>query len=288
MLENVTRGLHERILLVFDFDKTLADSTIDAVLREVGVEDGAAWRAERLQPMLDAGWDQILATAWLVARTGEEQGQPVTRELVQAVGARLTPYDGLEETLAHLAVIGREESGGAEVEFYVLSSGFVDVMNAVPFASCFKEIWGSSLHWDDAGRLAGAKRTVIHSEKARYLRALAKGIGIAGANEPQDVEKPRPPAEWYAPLDQMIYVGDGASDIAAFKLMYDAGGLALAVDHSSGDERWRASEHMFQSARVDNLAAPDYRPDSEMRRSLELAVEITARRVALRRLAQGG
>lgn len=57
----------------------------------------------------------------------------------------------------------------------MLSSGFVDMMVEAPVAKCFDDIWGSSFHWAEDGSLSGVKRTVIHSEKARYLLALAKG-----------------------------------------------------------------------------------------------------------------
>lgn len=137
------------------------------------------------------------------------------------------------------------------------------------------------------GELLGVKRTVIHSEKARYLLALAKGLDIAGANEPQDVHFPRPLADWHVPLDQMLYVGDGASDVDAFNLMHDNGGIALAVDHSPADEARSAQEHMFDKARVENLAPPDFSEGAGMRRSLRLAVECLGKRVALRALGQG-
>ena len=282
-----TRAFHNRIVVVFDFDRTLSAGTVDALLCRLGVEDSARWRKERLQPMIDDGWDEILAKGDLLARTAEEQGCPLTRELIAEVGRGLEGYPGVEETLQDLRRRGAEAGEGAEVELYVLSSGFVDMMAKAPLAECFDDVWGSSLHWGEDGSLRGVKRTVIHSEKARYLLALAKGLDIAGANEPQDVHKEMAPEDWHVPLDQMIYVGDGASDIDAFKLMHEHGGIAIAVDHSAEGERWEATAHMFSGAHVENLAPPDFREGEELRRSLILAVELLGKRVALRSLAVG-
>lgn len=282
-----TRAFHKRIVVVFDFDRTLSAGTIDALLCRLGVEDSMKWREKRLQPMIDDGWDEILAKGHLLARTAEEQGCKLTRDLVEDVGAGLEGYPGVEETLQDLRRAGAEAGEGAEVELYVLSSGFVDMMAKAPLAACFDDVWGSSLHWAEDGTLLGVKRTVIHSEKARYLLALAKGLDIAGANEPEDVHKEMPAADWHVPLDQMIYVGDGASDIDAFKLMHEHGGIAIAVDHSAEGEDWEATSHMFGSAHVENLAPPDFREGKELRRSLILAVEQIGKRVALRSLAVG-
>lgn len=284
---HATRGFHNRIAIVFDFDRTLASGTIDALLERLGVPHNRKWREERLRPMIDDGWDEILAKSFLLARTAEEQGCDLTRDLVEEVGRGLTCYPGVEEALDELREVGAKASEGGEVEIHVLSSGFVDLMTQSPVAAHVDGFWGSSFHWGEDGALLGVKRTVIHSEKSRYLLAFAKGLDIAGANEPQDVHKEKPVEEWHVPLDQMIYVGDGASDIDAFNLMHDNGGIAIAVNQSEGGEEWEAAEHMFEGARVENLAPPDFGEGKEMRRSLTLAVEIVGKKVALRSLAKG-
>ena len=284
---SATGGFHNRIAIVFDFDRTLSPGSIDALLDALGVEDHRHWREERLQSMIDDGWDEILAKADLLVRTAQEQGRTLDRALVEKVGQGLLPYPGVEETLKELREIGAEAGEGAEVELYVLSSGFVDLVAKAPIARCFDDVWGSSFHWSEEGALLGVKRTVIHSEKARYLLAMAKGLDLAGANEPQDVHQEKPIEEWHVPLDQMIYVGDGASDIDAFKVMRENGGIAIAVDHSSGGKRWEAAEHMFSGAHVENLAPPDFSAGKEMRRTLKLATELLGKRVALRSMAVG-
>lgn len=284
---SATRGFHNRMAVVFDFDRTLSSGTVDALLERLGVQDSRHWREQELQELVDDGWDEILAKGWLLARTAEKQGCALTHNVVEEVGRGLEAYPGVRETMDEIRKAGAEAGGGAEVKLYVLSSGFVDMMAKAPVAECFDNIWGSSLHWGEDGALLGVKRTVIHSEKSRYLLALAKGLDIAGANEPQDVHKEKPAEEWHVPLDQMIYVGDGASDIDAFNLMHDNGGIAIAVDHSRGSEEWEASEHMFGGARVENLAPPDFTAGKEMHRSLILAAEIIGKRIALRSLAQG-
>lgn len=285
--QNSTRGFHDRIVLVFDFDRTLSSGTVEALLERLGVEDSRSWREDKLQAMVKDGWDEILAKGWLLRRTAEDQGIGLTEELVKEVGRGLECYPGVEEAFPKLREIGCEASGGAKVEIYVLSSGFVDLMTQSPVADLVDDVWGSSLHWGDDGHLAGVKRTVIHSEKARYLRALAKGLDIAGANEPQDVFRHEDADEWHVPFDQMIYVGDGASDLDAFGLLQQHGGIAIAVDHSKESEEWEADEHMFDGARVENLAPPDFTEGSEMYQSLAIAVEVIAKKVALRRLGRG-
>lgn len=282
-----TRGSIDRIALCFDFDRTLSEGTFEALLKRLGVEDNQRWRKDQLMPLVEDGWDEILAKGWLVARMAEEQDIALTKPLLQEVGRSLDPYPGVLEALPQLREHAAEASGGAEVELHVVSSGFVDIICATSVAEHLDGVWGSSMHFGEGDRFLAVKRTLIHSEKARYLLALAKGLDIAGANEPQDVHRDKPAEEWHVPLDQMIYVGDGASDLDAFNLLHDNGGIAIAVNASQNGEPWQAGAHMFDAARVENLAPPDFREGAEMHRSLMLAVEIVGKKVALRRLGRG-
>lgn len=289
-VNKATRGFHDRIAVVFDFDQTLAPGTVEALLHRIGIEDPHEWDRDCLKRYVKDGWDEIIAHGPALIRTAEERGVTLTRDLVRDVGKTLEVYDGAAETLDMLRERGRDASDGATVELYVLSCGFEEIMCESSLASHFDQMWGSAFHWSDDsddGRMLGVKRTVIHSEKARYLMALAKGLGMHGANEPQDVHVDKPQDKWHVPYDQMIYVGDGVSDISAFHLMHDNGGIAIAVNQAKDGSAWEAAEHMFDAARVDNLAPPEFGEDGELRTSLVYAVESIAKRIALRRLARG-
>lgn len=52
-------------------------------------------------------------------------------------------------------------------------------------------------------------------------------------------------------------------------------------------EPWQAREHMFDAARVDNLAPPDFREGAELHRTLRLAFQIKTKKVAMRRMSEG-
>lgn len=284
---SATRGFVDRIAICMDFDRTLSEGSFEKLLARLGVEDSQRWRKEQLQPMMDDGWDEILAKGAQLVDLAEAQGVEITRDLVKEVGRSLEPFPGVAEILPALRRLGEEASGGADVRLYVVSSGFVDIICESPIAGLLDNILGSSMHFGEDGRLQTIKRTLIHSEKARYLLAIAKGLDLAGANEPQDVHRDKPIEEWHVPLDQMIYVGDGGSDLDAFNLLHDEGGIAIAVNASEHGEPWQAREHMFDAARVENLAPPDFREGEEMHRTLTLAVEIVAKKVALRRMSRG-
>ena len=288
---HATRPLAPRIAVVFDFDDTLAHDSFDLLLEQVGL-DPARIRRERLDPLVDDGWEGAMARIHLLSeldRSGEAQ---VTREALARAGreAKLLPdaramFDRVRRA-AHEADDG-SAGEDLEVEFYVLSAGLGEVVAASPLASELAAFWACRCHFDEAGRVRGAKKVITHSEKAHYLQMLSRGFTEVRGNPPDpylDVAED----DLYVPLSQVVYVGDGASDMAAFALIKQHGGIALGVYESEEAADWDSLEKVRRSRRVDNLARADYRQGSELMRSLELAAASVARRVALRRLGRGG
>ncbi len=277
-----------RVCVLFDFDLTLAPDSFSALLRRCGVDDPGAWRAAHVQPLVEAGWEQILARIHgLVRLSRSGAGLRITAELVREAGRSIEPFEGVPEMFGALRERASAVLPGLEVEFYLLTSGFSDLHRAVSFAGEFTSIWGSEFHFDEAGELAFPKRIVTHPEKVRYVLQLSKGIGTEGPDGPADVYRDVPDERVHVPLDQVVYVGDGGSDMPVFSLLHDRGGIALAVYKAERAQDWSGQSEMRAGRRVQNLAPADFRPEAELMRSLRLAVEIAAKKVALRRLGAG-
>jgi len=173
---------------------------------------------------------------------------------------------------------------GVEVEFYILTSGFVEIPRATPIAKEFKRILGGEFHFDAAGELSYVKKTVPHAEKVNYLQILSKGLEEQN-NNPAHAYREVPDAKLHVPLSQVIYVGDGASDIPAFSLMYDCRGVALGLFSEDDAGTWASKADGHHGESVENLVRTDYREDSELMRSLTLATEAVCKQIALRQLS---
>lgn len=282
-----TVAFHNRVALVFDFDGTLAPDSFDVLLAACGVEP-ERWRRERLQPLLAAGWEMQLAHVWTLMALGREGERPVTADLLAEVGRSLELFPGVPEMFDRLRHRARAVIPDIELEFYILSAGFAGLQRATRVAPEFTAIWGMELHFDDeSGGLAFVRQVITYPEKVRYLLQLAKGLGTEGPSGPEDVWREVPEEDMHLPLDQMIYVGDGASDLPAFELMQRNGGLAIAVNKWGDAAAWAERTRMYPHRRVQNLAPPDFREGGELMRSCELALESIAKKIALRRLGAG-
>ncbi len=63
------------------------------------------------------------------------------------------------------------------------------------------------------------KKKVSHTEKTRYLFQIAKGIDRLEKDGKMFLFRDIPREEMHIPLTQMIYVGDGTSDIPCFSVV---------------------------------------------------------------------
>jgi hypothetical protein len=148
-------------------------------------------------------------------------------------------------------------------------------------------MWGSEFYFNKEGHAEFARQLITHPEKVRYLIQLAKGLGSEGPNGPSDVYRSVDADDWHVPFDQMIYVGDGISDMPAFSLMNEHGGLALGVVDRDRVDEWEGYDKAHAGRRVQNLAKADYTEGSELMQSLENAVKSIAHLVTIRKMSRG-
>ena len=128
-----------------------------------------------------------------------------------------------------------------------------------------------------------AKRILTHHEKPRYLLSIAKGIDLDDPN-PDDAFKPVDRDDWFVPTDQMMFVGDGSSDMPAFRFIEENGGIALGVNGPEGGSEWAHQAEAFGDRKVENYAPNSYAEDSELLKSILLGVDSIASLIRLREM----
>ena len=83
------------------------------------------------------------------------------------------------------------------------------------------------------------------------------------------------------PLRQMIFVGDGYTDIPCFSLLKQNGGMPIAVYDKHREDKWGNAFQFVRDGRVANLHSANYAEDSDLSTFLVMAVRSLATDVAL-------
>ncbi|ALM83347.1 HAD family hydrolase [Bordetella sp. N] len=272
------------IALIFDFDDTLAPDSTSGFLESVGVDTAAFWK-EQVDPLLfKEDWDPVPAYLYRMIELSQSGQHGVfTRERLAEWGARLPLHTGVQTLFQRLRDAVRAAHPQVQLEFYLISSGIGDVVRATPIAHEFTDIWASEFVYGEDGGIRFPRRVVSFTDKTRYLFHIQKGIvGPNYRSKPFEVNRKVPEDRLRIPFDQMIFVGDGYTDIPCFSLIRRAGGYAFGVwDPRHRDKRSRAWG-FIEDGRVSNLNQARYDDEAELYQWLEEGVTSLAAGVALK------
>ncbi len=284
-----TRPVSNRIAIVFDFDETLTPQDSFVALLEACDLDVDDFENNRIPALLEQGWEKYLARAYCLVQASQQRSDKITQANLIEVGKTILLYDGTEELYERLQQNIEAINSEIELEFYLISGGFVDIPRHTPLAQYFKRMWGCEFHYGETGAIEFIKKQMTHSEKTRYLYYISKGIEDS-QNEKDLISNYRDLStdDLHIPLGQVIYIGDGASDIPCFDVIKQYGGMSIGIypDGDSADD-WDYLENVRDSQKLSNLVPASYEEDSELVRSLSLGVEHMAKKISLLKLSLG-
>ena len=274
------------IAVVFDFDDTLIPDTTSALLKQHGIDPGDFW-SNRVKELVDSGYDPPLAylNLLLEAVGPDKPLGNLTNAQLREFGHSLdhTWFPGLPELFGDLRAITRDYID-LSIEFYIISGGLQPLIEGSAFVQeYFRGVYGCQLGEDAEGRVTNIKRCVTFTEKTRFLFEINKGISPSqAATQPHLVNLMVREEERPIPFRNMIYVGDGLTDIPCFSLIQGGGGTAFGVFQSGVESAKQAFQRFLTTRRVHSMHHPDYRPDAELGAMLRAAVSTACSNVILR------
>jgi phosphoserine phosphatase len=276
-------AMSEVIALIFDFDDTLAPDSTSGFLEHIGVDTQKFW-LEKVNQRLTNGWDPVPAYLYEMIQLSKTPNQnPITQAALKNWGQQLPLHHGVETFFDRLRVQVRALHPQVQLEFYLISSGIGDVVRHTSIAHQFTQIWASEFSYNAQNEIEFPKRIVSFTDKTRYLFQIQKGIiGPAFDSKPFEVNRKVAEDRLRIPFDQMVFVGDGYTDIPCFSLVRQSGGFAFGVwDPKHRDKRSRAWG-FIEDGRVSNLNQARYDADAELYQWLEEAVTSLAGRIAVK------
>jgi phosphoserine phosphatase len=266
------------LAMVFDFDDTLVPDSTTKLLTSAGIDTERFWRTDA-QALVAAGYDPPLAyLKLLLEMVGPDKplGNLSVAKLKE-FGAGLDGdfYPGLPDILGELRAAVHEYRD-MSIEFYIISGGLEHVIEGSKAVRDNFDGWYGCLLEDDQGTgcIGHIRRCITFTEKTRYLFEINKGIPkVDSATNPYLVNKDLPQADRRIPFKNMIYVGDGLTDIPCFSLVKNQGGVAFGV-FQPGEESSakKAFLEFLQPGRVVGVYAPRYRSSDELGSLLRAAV----------------
>ena len=250
------------IAFLYDFDKTLCTTDMEdyAFIPSLGYTPAEFWgRANAF------GWenrmDGLLAYMYTMIQECAAQNIKLDRAFLNRCGESIQLFPGVREWFARINAFG--ESLGVQVEHYVISSGLREIIEGSGIAQEFREIYACEFYYNENGDACWPKLDVNFTNKTQFVYRINKGI--LDVSRDKELNDSMPDDSKRVPFTNMIYMGDGLSDVPCMKMMRAYGGQAIAVYQASNRQ---GVEKLLADGRVDFIFPADYREDMELDRTV--------------------
>ncbi len=246
------------IALLYDFDKTLGttDMMDYEFIPSMGFKPNDFWK-EANGLAYDNGMDGVLAYMYYMKVLSEKTNKRFTRDDLVKLGKGIEFFKGVKRWFKRINEYG--ESLGLTVEHYVISSGLREMIEGTSIAKEFKEIFASEFMYDESGYPVWPKLSVNYTNKTQFVYRINKGV--LDISNDRDLNSSTPEELRRVKFTNMIYIGDGLTDVPCMKLVRSSGGTSIALYNKNKSE---IAKDMIEHERVDFAFKADYSEGSEL------------------------
>ena len=251
--------------IMYDFDKTLSTTDMQnyAFIPALGMTPDEFWGATG-EFSKKTGCERILSYMWMMIKLSKEKGIQCTQKWLNSLGKEVRYYPGVETWFKRINEYGK--SKGVRVEHYLVSSGTKEIVDGTSIAKEFKKIYGCEFYYDPETKLpVWPKFAINYTQKTQYFFRISKGI----TNKTDDSVNNKTVSR-RIPYENMVYLGDGMTDVPCMVLVKQNNGNAIAIYNKN--EQGNVSS-LLRGGRVNFACLADYSENSDLDKTMKLIID---------------
>lgn len=190
----------------------------------------------------------------------------ISRAELGGMASKIEFFPGVENYFKRINKFVKTESKGkVKLRHYILSSGLKEIINKTKIKGEIYNIFASEYYYDQYKAPKYPKLVVTDTVKTQFLFRINKGKEklTESINEFM-LDKDRP-----IPFSNIIYAGDGMTDVPCMTVTTKNGGYAIAVYKPYSTKGLAVCKKLFKNARVDYIAPADYTKGSKLDKYLQ-------------------
>ncbi len=251
--------------IMYDFDKTLSTTDMQNYnfIPNLGLTPQEFWGATT-EFTDKTGVERILSYMYMMIYEAKKKGIKLTREYLEKCGANIKFFPGVTTWFKRINEYGA--SKGVNVEHYLVSSGTKEIIDGCAIIKEFTAAYGCEYYYDETGEAVWPKMAINYTQKTQFFFRIAKGI-IDTSNDQGVNEKTK---KLRIPYHNIVYMGDGMTDIACMTLVKKNGGESIALYPEKEIDKVK---HIYEEGRVSFICRADYSSGSDLEKVVKLIID---------------
>lgn len=246
------------VALIYDFDKTLCDKDMQeySFIPSLGLSSEEFW--EETDKVTEKNhMDKVLSYMYMMIHMSNKKEKSIKREDFVKLGKDINLYPGVKDWFTRINEYG--ESIGITVEHYIISSGLKEIIEGTEIAKYFKEIYACEFLYDHNGIAVWPAMSVNYTAKTQFLSRINKGV--LDISDDTTLNRMMLEDDRRISTKNMLYVGDGITDIPSMRMVRGNGGYTIAVYQQNKEE---IAKSLLAEDRASYAALADYTENSTM------------------------
>lgn len=257
------------IAIMYDFDKTLSTTDMQNYdfIPNLGMTPAEFWGATGEFSQKE-GVERILSYMYMMIHQAKQKGIKLTREYLNNCGKNIKFYPGVTTWFKRINEYGA--SKGVRVEHYLVSSGTKEIVEGCSIFDQFTAAYGCEYYFGEDGTPVWPKLAINYTQKTQFFFRIAKGVTDVtddNAVNAKNINGLR------IPYRNIIYMGDGMTDIPCMTLVKKNGGRSIAVYPEKDSDKVK---QIYTDGRVNFICRADYTAGSQIEKVIRLVIDSTA------------
>jgi hypothetical protein len=185
---------------------------------------------------------------------------------LRGCSANIELFSGVDTWFDRINAFGDEM--GVNIEHYIISSGTYEIIEGTPIAKYFKRIYACRYLFDENGEAVWPALAINYTLKTQYIYRISKGI--LDVTDDYNLNRLQDESLRRIAYNNMIYIGDGMTDIPCMKMVKQKGGKSIAVFAEGKSE---TVQPLVDDDRINYVCAADYSEGSTMEKIVKLMIE---------------
>lgn len=261
----------DTVAFIYDFDGTLSPQPMQeyAILPTLGIKPDKFWNRVNAEAVSTTS-DKMLTYMRLMLDEANSKGIHLGRDEFKALGKKVKYFRGVEKWFSRMnSYVKGKSKGRIKVRHYLISAGNKEILEGVSIRRYFSRIYASEYYFNHDDVAKFPKLLITDTSKTQFIFRINKGKEdlSQSINEHMD-EKIRP-----VPFSNIIYIGDGDTDVPSMAVTKKSGGNTIAVYPPAKHHASAGCKKLLKAGRVDFVARADYRPGKELDNRVKLLLD---------------